>query len=150
GCGKGSNKNVQIDGVQGPNVGFVDGTLTMSVVLTQVSLNVGARVEIPNMPNSYLEIGPDFQTNGTLISIGLAAQDITKLAGGDLLDPSTLPGGRPLPGVIDGQLPAIAVTVPKLDHIVFYVGPTVFGVFVPVALPWQNYIGTFRFYDGTG
>lgn len=152
GCGKGSSKNIKIDGVDGPKVNFVDNKLTMAVVLKNVQLDVGARIPVPHMPNSYLEMGPDFQSNGLMINVGVDANDVKALAGNssNLLDPTTLPGGRPLPGVALGQLPGMAIQVPKLENLVFYAGPEVFGVFVPVRLPWKDYMGTFRFYDGSG
>lgn len=151
-CGSGKGQNIQIQGVTGPTVAYVNGDFTMSVVLQNASLDAGLRLPIPHMPNSYLEVGPDLQSNGLLISAGLAATDLNALAHGSVvfLDPQALPGGRPLPGVAQGTLPAIAVQVPKWDHMVFYVGPSVFGVFVPVKLGMQNYMGTFRFYDKTG
>jgi hypothetical protein len=150
GCGKGSSQNPTVAGVSGPNVNFVDNTLTLSMTIASINFDQGIRLPIPHMPNSYLEVGPDFQSNGLLVSIGLDAGDLKALVQVDTLNPTTLPGGRPLPGVIAGQLPGIAVTVPKWDNVVFYVGPQVFGIFVPVKLPVQNYIGTFRFFDGAG
>ncbi|MBL7717037.1 MAG: hypothetical protein JNL01_16350 [Bdellovibrionales bacterium] len=152
GCGRGSNKNVKIDGVDGPRVNFVDNKFTMALTLTQVQFDVGTRIPIPKLPNSYVEVGPDFATNGLLISIGIDARDLVAMAGGQaaLLDPTTLPGGRPLPGVAAGELPGLAVQVPKWNDIVFYLGTALFGVFVPVNLPWKDYMGTFRFYDGAG
>jgi hypothetical protein len=152
GCGKGQSKNIKIDGVVGPNVNFIDNKLTLSVVLTKASIDFGARIPVPYMPNSYLEVGPDFQTNGYLIAIGVDARDVVALARDyvNLLDPNTLPGGRPLPGVAQGELPSLAVQVPKLNNIVFYMGPQIFGTFIPVKLPFKDYMGTFRFYDGAG
>jgi hypothetical protein len=152
GCGKGSSKNVKIDGVDGPRVNFVDNKLTMAVVLKGVVLDYGVRVPIPHMENSYLEVGPDFQTNGYLINIGLDANDVKALSGNgfNVLDPTQLPGGRPLPGIAAGQLPGMAIEVPKLNDLVFYAGSTVFGVFVPVKLPVKDLMATHRFYDGAG
>jgi hypothetical protein len=150
GCGKGSNKNIKIDGVDGPRVNFVDGKLTLAVVLKGLQIDYGIRIPIPKMPDSYLEVGPDFQSNGYMINIGIDPEDVKALAGDAInqLDPTALPGGRPLPGVAAGELPGMAIQVPKWHDLVFYVGASLFGVFVPVNLPWQNYIGTFRFYDG--
>jgi hypothetical protein len=150
GCGAGSNKNPSVAGVDGPTVNYVDNVLTFSMTIQSLSFDQGIRLPVPNMPNSYLEVGPNFQSNGLLISIGLAAADLKALVKVDTLDPTTLPGGRPLPGVVAGELPGVAVTVPKWDNVVFYVGPQVFGIFVPVKIPLAKYIGTFRFYDGAG
>ena len=132
-CGKGAaGKNPVIPGVQGPDVTYVDGNFMMSVVLTQVNLTGGGTIPIPHMPNSSFEISPDLQSAGTLVAVSLSATDIAALTGANLLNPTELPGNRPLPGVASGALPAIAVQVPQWDNMVFYVGPNIFGVFVPV------------------
>ncbi len=151
-CGKGSGKNPKIDGVTGPNVNFIDNKFTLSMTLQNVTFDGGLRIPVPKMPSSYVEFGPDFQSNGLLISIGVDAKDLLALTGNpaNVLDPTRLPGGRPLPGVGSGELPGLAVQVPKLENIAFYVGSNVFGVFVPVQLPWKDYMGSFRFYDGAG
>jgi hypothetical protein len=148
GCGKGTTKNVKIDGVKDPTVGAIDNKLTMAVVLENVSFDGGGRIPIPKMPNSYVEVGPDLQSEGMLISVGVDMRDIAALTHGaiNVLDPLTLPGGRPLPGIAQGWMPGLAVQVPKWDNIVFYLGTNLFGTFIPVKLPWQNYMGTFRFY----
>jgi hypothetical protein len=152
GCGKGSGSNPTISGVTGPNVTYVNGQFTMSIVLTQLNIEGGGQIPIPHMPNSYLEISPDLQSTGTLIQIGLSPTDLAALTGGavNLLPPTDLPGGRALPGVSGGQLPAIAVQVPSWDNITFYVGPQIFGLFVPVKLGLAGYEATFRFYDTAG
>jgi hypothetical protein len=152
GCGQGSSKNPVIPNVTGPNVNYVSGIFTLSTTITNLSIDTGVRLPIPNLPNSYLEVGPDLQTNGYMINLGISAADLKTLIANNatVLDPTTLPGGRPLPGVSAGQLPGFGVQVPQLDNVAFYVGSTVFGVFIPVSLPWQSVIGTYRFYDGTG
>ncbi len=152
-CKKSSSpKNIKITGVDGPFVGYSNGQFVMSMIIKNLSYDVGVRIPVPKTVDSFLEVGPDLQSNGTLVSIALSAVDIQNMTrnGLSILDPMTLPGGRPLPGVIEGHLPAIAVEVPKLKNIVFYAGPAVFGTFIPVVLPWKDYIGSFRFYDGTG
>jgi hypothetical protein len=152
GCGKGSGKNPTISGVTGPNVSYVNGQFTMSLVLTDLNLDGGGTLPIPHMPNSYLEISPDLQSTGTLVQVGISPVDLAALTGGgvNLLPPADLPGGRALPGVSGGQLPAVAVQVPKWDNITFYVGPEIFGLFVPVNLGLAGYEATFRFYDTSG
>ncbi len=153
GCGKGSRKNVKIEGVDGPYVNFVDNKFTLSVVIRNLEIDFGASYPIPNMPSSYMQVGPDFQTNGYMIGIGIDIGDLVKLAGDDnigILDPTALPGGRPLPGVVAGELPGFAAELPKLRNVAFYVGQDLFGVFVPVRLPIKDLIVTHRFYDGSG
>ncbi|MBC7691858.1 MAG: hypothetical protein H7222_08810 [Methylotenera sp.] len=149
GCGKGSAKNPTIPGVDGPHVNFINGTLTLSAVLQNVTFDAGLRAPIPKLKNSYIEIGPDFQSAGLLISIGIDKEDMKTLTHDVIreLDPKTLPGGRPIPGVAAGTMPSLAVEIPKLKDVVFYVGPTVIGTFVHVPLKMPGYMGTFRFYD---
>ena len=151
-CGSGKGSNISIAGVTGPTVAFVNNVFTMSLVIQNVNVQGGLTLPIPHMPNSYLEVGPDLQSNGMLIQVGMSVSDLAALAKGNviLLDPQSLPGGRPLPGVAAGTIPAVAVEVPKWDHMVFYVGPNIFGIFVPVNLGLPGYIGTFRFYDNKG
>ena len=151
-CGSGSGQNVSINGVIGPTVTYLNGSFLMSVVIENVTVQGGVTVPIPHMPNSTIEVGPDLQSNGLLLSVDLSATDIASLSGGNvvLLPPQSLPDGRPLPGVASGSLPALAVEVPAWDNVVFYVGPTIFGVFVPVKLGMQGYEATFAFYDNSG
>jgi hypothetical protein len=152
GCGKGTDKNPKIDGIEGPTVSFVDNKFLMNTVFTKLQLPVSGRIPVPHMPGSYLEIGPDFQSYGTLLTAALDIRDVQKLAKDQfrLLDPLVLPGGRPLPGVVEGYLPAIAVQVPKLHNVVFYFGPEVLGAFVPVDLPFDDVVMTYRFHDAAG
>lgn len=93
GCGKGSGKNIKIPGVDGPRVAFVDNKMTLWVVVQGLAIDIGARVQIPHTANSFLEVGPDLQSNGSLFSIGIDIADIKKLSGNgvNVLDPLTLP-----------------------------------------------------------
>lgn len=152
GCKGKSKKNPVIENVDGPYVGYVNGQFTLSMVIKNLSYDVGLRLPVPNTQDSFLEVGPDLQSNGTLVMMAMSTADIEHLSKNAVhfLDPMALPGGRPLPGISDGYLPAVAVEVPKLKNVVFYVGSNVFGAFVPVNLPWEDYMGTFRFYDATG
>lgn len=152
GCGHGKSKNPKIDGVIGPNVSFVDTKFMMTTIFKNVQLDGGLRMNIPNMSRSYIEIGPDFQSQGLLIAIGLDIRDLNDLIGGgvSVLDPTTLPGGRPLPGVAEGTMPGFAVQVPQLMNAAFYVRSDVFGVFLPVKLGLQGAVLSSRFYDDNG
>lgn len=141
----GKNSNVKIDGVDGPNVTLLQDNLMISMVLENVVLDGGLRYNIPKYPNSYIEISPDLQSSGTLMSVSISVDDMFN---DDLygLDPQKLPGGRPLPGVVSGSLPAVAFSIEKFSNMSVYVGPEVFGVFVPVNLNVENSILSFRYY----
>jgi hypothetical protein len=148
GCGgAGTGSNPTISGVNGPTVNFVNGTVVVSMVFDNISIDGGATVPIPKYPNSTFEVGPDFQSGGMLVSLTVSATDFLGNQGAGL-NPQTLPGGRPLPGVAAGALPAIAVAIPKLDNAVLYLGPSVIGVFIPFKqLNIAGTIATFRFYN---
>ena len=65
------------------------------------------------------------------------------------LDPLSLPGGRAIPGVSEGALPAVAFSIDKLKNMAFYVGPKIFGIWIPLKkLDLQGAMITTRFYTG--
>ena len=144
--GSGSGSNPTIDGIDGPHVEFTNGMIMLSMVFKNIHIDGGATIPIKKYPNSSLQVGPDFQTDGTLLTLTVSAPDFLGNQGQGL-DPQKLPDGRPLPSVAQGQLPAIALQVPKLNNAVFYVGPTVIGFFVPFSLDLGGGIVTFRFYN---
>ena len=146
-CGQDSKFKLEIPGVQGPNVSLIQDVVLIDMVFEKLSIDGGLRYAIPEYNNSYLEVSPDLSSGGTLFAAYLSLKDIFN---GDLLllDPQYLPGGRPLPGVSKGSLPAVAVTVPQFENITFYVGTKAFGLFVPFKLDIGSTIVTARFYIG--
>lgn len=148
-CGDGgSAKNIQIPGVIGPKVTLLQDNVLISMVFENINIQGGLRYNIPKYDNSYIEISPDLQSDGTLMAVSVSLQDV--FGGGlDQLDPQALPGGRPLPGVVNGRLPAVAFTIEKFKNMSFYLGPKVFGMFVPLkGLNIGGSIVTARFYTG--
>lgn len=145
-CGNGQKVNLEIPGVTGPTVTLIENKVLISAVFENVVIDVGLRYSIPKYPNSYLEISPDFQTGGTVMAVEVALEDILK-GQGKLEDPKKLPGGRPLPGVLGGQLPAVAFSIEKFHNMTFYLGNEVFGFFAPIEnLGLRGSIITARFY----
>ncbi len=146
-CGNGTSaSNIQIPGVKKSAITLNNDSVLISFVFEAIQLDGGLRYNIPKYPNSYLEISPDLQSGGTLMAINLAIKDV---ANGNLqlLDPQSLPGGRALPGVATGRLPAVAFSIEKFKGMSFYVGPKLFGVFVPLKnLGIGNSIITARYY----
>lgn len=149
-CGGSSGtSNLSIPGVDGPKVTLMSDSVLISAVFQNVMLDGGLRYAIPKYPNSYIEVGPDFESSGTLMSVNVSLKDIfAHIDGGlTLLDPQKLPGGRALPGVLSGQLPAVAFSIEKFKNMSIYLGPKVFGVFFPINLDiGVNNIITARYY----
>ncbi|MDC1175142.1 hypothetical protein OAT67_07090 [Bacteriovoracaceae bacterium] len=148
-CGDGSSSaNLQIPGVKGPTVTMQQDNVLISIVMENLELQGGLRYSIPKYQHSYIEISPDLQSNGTLLSVYVSLKDVFD-GNLDLLDPQALPGGRPLPGVASGKLPAVAFTIQKLRNVSFYLGPKLFGIFMPINLDiGTNNIISARFYSG--
>ena len=145
-CGGEDGENVfEIPGVDGPHVTLHEDNVLISAVFENIYLEGGLRYDIPKYDNSYMELSPDFQSGGTLMAISLSLQDVLN---GSLtkLDPQRLPGGRNLPGVASGALPAVAFSVEKFHNMAVYVGPSVFGVFIPVKLNMPAAMMTFRYH----
>ena len=131
-CGNGTSaSNIKIPGVSRSAITLGTDSVLIAFVFENLKLDGGLRYNIPKYPNSYLEIGPDLQSAGTLMAINIALKDV---ANGSLqtLDPQSLPGGRALPGVASGRLPAVAFTIEKFKGVSLYVGPKLFGVFIPL------------------
>lgn len=155
-CGGDSGKNIQLPGLKGPNLNLFEDKVLISMVLEDAVVDGGIRYELgksfPQYANSYVEVGPDFESGGTLIVFGISLQDVFH-GGVEQLDPMTLPGGRPLPGIASGMLPAAAFTIKQWANMSLYLGPDVFGLFVPIKygndvpsaiLTWRYYVGDKR------
>jgi hypothetical protein len=147
-CGNNNGSNIQIAGVKGPNVSLLQDSVLVTMIFESVQMDGGLRYNIPKYKYSYLEVSPDATSGGTLMTISISLQDI--VGGGlDKLDPLKLPGGRNLPGVTGGSLPAVAFSIEKFNNMSFYLGKSVFGIFVPAQIGVDGAIASFRYYVGT-
>ncbi|MBL6988363.1 MAG: hypothetical protein ISR65_01220 [Bacteriovoracaceae bacterium] len=146
-CGDGKGGfNLEIPGVDGPHVALNEDDVVISVLFENIQIPGGLRYNVPKYNNSVIALEPDLQSDGTLMSMSIALDDVL---GGNLdrLNPQTLPGGRDLPGISGGRLPAVAFTIEKFENMVFYLGPDLFGVFVPVNIKMQGTMLTSRYYS---
>lgn len=143
-----SARNIQIPGVIGPHVTLQQDNVMIAMVFENIQLDGGLRYAIPKYPNSYIEISPDLQSAGTLMAVSVSLDDVFD-GGLQQLDPQRLPGGRALPGVKSGALPAVAFSIESFYNMAFYLGKDVFGVFVPIeGLGIGNSMLTARYYIG--
>lgn len=144
-CGQNDTSNIEIAGVKGPTVTLLQDNMLISMVFENVQLDGGLRYNIPKYKYSYLEISPDLQSNGTLMSISVSLKDIVE-SGLENQEPQKLPGGRNLPGVAAGSLPAVAFSIEKFHNMTFYLGKDNFGIFVPAEIGVDGAIASFRYY----
>ncbi|AUN97941.1 hypothetical protein DOM21_11565 [Bacteriovorax stolpii] len=146
-CGKNDASNIQIAGVKGPTVTLLQDNMMISAVFENIQMDGGLRYNIPKYKYSFLEISPDVESNGTLMQVSISLKDIVD-GGLDQLDPQKLPGGRNLPGVASGSLPAVAFSIEKFHNMSLYVGKDVFGIFLPASVGVEGAIASFRYYIG--
>jgi hypothetical protein len=148
GSDEGLVRNVTIPGVTGPVVNLENDQVLISLVAKNVSFAGGARISIPKYPNSYIEISPDLESSGTIFAVNIARADFTNRNPGEFT-PAKLPGGRAIPGVINGSLPAVAFNLVNFHDVTVYLGPKVLGIFIPANLKIGSTIFTYRHYMGS-
>lgn len=144
-CGSNSGSNIQIAGLKGPDVTLLNDSMLISIVFQNIQMDGGLRYNIPKYTNSYLEISPDASSGGTLMSVSVSLADLMN-TGLQKLDPQKLPGGRNLPGVAGGSLPAVAFSIEKFHNMSFYLGPNIFAIFLPAETGVDGSIATFNYY----
>lgn len=103
-------QNPIIPGLDGPHVTISNTHVLVSTVFKDLRLNGGLRYPLPKLKDSYVELSPDLQSDGVLLSFSFSLEDIL---GRDLDDLQMigLPGGRPIPEIPGGRMPGIAFTV---------------------------------------
>ena len=146
-CGKNDAANINIAGVKGPTISLLQDNIMITAVFENIQMDGGLRYNIPKYKYSFLEISPDLQSSGTLMQVSVSLKDIMDEDLGKL-DPQKLPGGRNLPGVASGSLPAVAFTIEKFKNMTMYAGKDVFGIFLPVNVGVDGAIASFRYYIG--
>ncbi len=148
GCGPGGTANVQIPGVSGPTVALENDHILIDMTFEKIMMEGSLRYAIPKVDDSYVDLSADATTGGAHMSFVVSINGLLKGLG-TTIDPLKLPGGRPLPGVASGALPAVAFTIEKFKNVTFYIGKDVFGFFVPFDVGFDANIASFRYYIGS-
>ncbi len=142
------NSNLEIDGVKGPTVKLEGDYIKVDALFENIIFEGDLYYSIPNFPESTVHLSSGSE-GGLQLDFDIALNDVFN---GNVkkLPPQSLPGGRALPGVSGGRLPAAAFSVEKFDGVVFYVGNDFFGIFYPYDLEsiGQGTIITTRYYIG--
>lgn len=139
-------QNMTVPGMTGPNAYLLEDQILISMVFNNIQSEGGLRYQIPNYKDSYVEISPDIQSDGTLMSVSISLQDLYN-GGLKEMPAEYLPGGRSIPGITGGTLPAVAFSIEQFHNITFYVGQNLFGMFIPIkGLNLQGSMLTTRFY----
>lgn len=149
GCG---SKEVEgdgsIDGISKYRFSVQEGRASLSVVFEKLTIDAGLRIPLARPEGAFVELGPDFESGGALFVISTPLTSL--LANNGDLPLVGLPDGRPLPGVREGVLGAIAVNLPVLGITYLYMAEDVFGIFLPVELPNLPVMVTTRIRDEKG
>lgn len=134
GCGnQKADGDPELEGVGKFTYSISGGFASLSVVFENLALDAGARIPLTRPAGAFIELMPDFFSNGILFKISVPLASL--LPGGTGLPIVGLPDGRPIPGVTLGSLGAIAVNVPVLGQLVLYMGTDVYGIFIPLVFP---------------
>lgn len=123
----------KIPGIDGPKLNVVDGKILLSIGLENIDLPAGATVKIPKLENSSVTLAPRFE-GGSIIQVSFDLKDVESDEF-TVVPSQSLPDGRPFPFLVGGQLPALAVNIPRVLDSTFYASSKAFGVFVPVSFP---------------
>lgn len=133
GCGtKNSTGNGQVEEIGKFDFNITGGRASLSVAFPKLTIDAGTRIPLRGLSaNSYIELGPDFESGGLLFVASVA---LTDLANNNSLQSLGLPDGRLIPGTRSGVLPARVVGLPLFGNSLFYQGGDVFGLFLPIDL----------------
>ena len=141
--------NLKIPGLEGPFVSLVNKKILIDAVFTDKTfVKRDQKLALPKLKKSFLKIGPAMESGkGTALAFSIDINDVleeSRFRFGNL----TLPGGRPIPGIKGGTLPAISFSVKKLHNMVFYIGFKALGLWIPLACYTKKMIITKNFVIG--
>jgi hypothetical protein len=134
-----------IPGVEGPLFNFLDGKILITIKLLNAEIGGGGSFVIPKTKDSRFELAPNIIDGGTLVQLTLDPADIKGVRVGS--DPHTLPDGRPIPGVPNGELPSLRIDTDWMNTS-YYFAKTLFGVYLPVKFNTAGAGGSMSFKIG--
>jgi hypothetical protein len=114
----GGGQNPVILSLDGPHVNITRTHILVSTVFKDLRLAGGLRYSLPKLRDSYVELGPDLQSGGALLSFSFSFEDILGKEI-DEMEVMALPGGRAIPDVPGGRMPGLAFTVQNFTNMVF-------------------------------
>jgi len=126
----GNNKNVHIEGIDGPYILLSDQTLIMTMTFKDSTQKSITTYKLPQFQNAYVEIGPS--NNGELsISYKFDILELIEFDDGKL-PLINLPDERAIPGMIGGSLPGIDFAINNFEYSSLYLSANYLGLFIPV------------------
>ncbi len=133
-CGKQNIKSAtNVPGIGGFNLQISSGYAVLSITFSVIQTDAGVTIPLSRPSGAAIEIGPDFQSNGTIFKITVPLASLYN--GGSGLPQMGLPDGRPIPFIRDGTLSGTSVNLPIFGQTYLYLAEDVFGIFIPANLP---------------
>lgn len=120
-------------GVDGPEIFLDESSVSVSFLFEKWEIDEGITVPIKKYPNSSLYVGSDLDSDGAILRMTFEWADILK-SGYESHPPTKLPGGRNIPGTIQGSLPMSAIKVEEWRDSIVYFGKDVVGFFIHMNL----------------
>lgn len=133
-CGsrEGEGAAGEVPGVEDFFFSMERGRATLSVVFTDLRVDAGLQVPLGTIRDSYIELSPDFQSNGMLFQVSVSLRQL--FSGGENLARFGLPDGRPIPHIRSGSLLGRLIDIPVFNWGVLYQEEDIFGIFLPLNL----------------
>ncbi|OFZ24623.1 MAG: hypothetical protein A2381_07230 [Bdellovibrionales bacterium RIFOXYB1_FULL_37_110] len=127
----GNNKNISIEGIDGPYILLSDQTLIMTMTFKNIKQESEASYKLPQFQNAYVEIGP---SNNQELSITYRFNILELIEFDDgKLPLINLPDERGIPGMVGGSLPGIDFAINNFEYSSLYLSANHLGFFIPVA-----------------
>lgn len=145
-CGNDSTRNIDIPGVTGPIFKMDQDNVVILTNFEAIAMDGSLKYNIPKLKYSMIDISPGLDSQGTDLTVSLSLKDLFENKN-LILENQFLPGGRNIPGVFTGKLPAIAFSIENFKGMKIYLSDEYFGIFYPHDLGISQAIASFRYYQ---